>query len=83
MQIFAAIGRFTAEILTLTVLGYFEHLVTGGVGAWEVPRPPPPHDLGRRKSDEHENLHVCRYLRKEQDDIISFLPNMQISVVIA
>ena len=59
-------------LLSLTVLGYFEHPTDwgGGGGAWEAP--PPLYDLGRRLSDEHENLHVCIYLRKEQDGIISF-----------
>ena len=60
---------YFSAILTLTVLGYFEHPLTGGGGLGG----PPPYDLGRRLSDEHENLHVCRYLRKEQDGIISFL----------
>ena len=58
--------------LTLTVLGYFEHPLTGGGGGGGPGEAPPPYDLGRRLSDEHENLHVCKYLRKEQDGIISF-----------
>ena len=59
-----------ANTLTLTVLGYFEHLIDWGGGGGRPGRP--PYDLGRRMSDEHGNVHVCRYLRKEQDGIISF-----------
>ena len=50
-------------LLTLTVLGYFEHPLTGGGGGGLGGPPPPPYDLGRRLSDEHDNLHVCIYLR--------------------